>query len=182
MCIYIHICFGGFFSQILFPCCCSVTQLCPTLREPMDCSTPGFPVLHYLPEFFQTHVHWVNDTNHLILCHPLLLLPSIFPASGSFPISQFFPPGGHSIGALASASVFPMNIQSWFLLWLTGFFFFSLLSRELPRVFPQFESINSLSHSLYGPNLTSIYDYSKTIALTLQTIVGKVMSLLFNTI
>ena len=48
---------------------------------------------------------------------------------------------------------------------------------------PQFESINSLSLSLlYGPNLTSIHDYSKTIALTLQTIVGKVMSLLFNTL
>ena len=133
MCIYIHICFWGFFSQILFPCCCSVTQLCPTLREPMDCSTPGFPVLHYLPEFFQTHVHWVNDTNHLILCHPLLLLPSIFPASGSFPISQFFPPGGHSIGALASASVFPMNIQSWFLLWLTGFFFFLFAVQGTPK-------------------------------------------------
>ena len=45
----------------------------------MDCSMPGFPVLHYLLEFIQTHVHLVNDAIHpLILCHPLLLLPSIF--------------------------------------------------------------------------------------------------------
>ena len=40
---------------------CSVAKLCLTLCDPMDCSTPGFPVLHYLPEFAQTHVHWVNN-------------------------------------------------------------------------------------------------------------------------
>ena len=53
----------------------------------------------------------VMPSNHLILCHPLLLLPSIFPASGSFPMSQPFPSGGQSIGTSASASVLPMNIQ-----------------------------------------------------------------------
>ena len=42
-------------------CCCSVTQLCPTLCDSMDCSTPGFPVLHQLPELAQTHVHSVGD-------------------------------------------------------------------------------------------------------------------------
>ena len=41
--------------------CCSVTNLCPALCDPMGCSTPGFPVLHYFPEFAQTHVHWVSD-------------------------------------------------------------------------------------------------------------------------
>ena len=51
----------------------------------------------------------VMPSNHLILCHPLLLLPSIFPASGSFPMSQFFTSGGQSIGVSASASVLPMN-------------------------------------------------------------------------
>ena len=45
----------------------------------MDCSTPGSSVLHYLPEFAQIHVHWEDEANHLILCHPFLLLPSIFP-------------------------------------------------------------------------------------------------------
>ena len=59
----------------------SVTQLCPTLRDPMNRSTPGLAVHHQLPEFTQTHVHWVGDaTNHLILCFPLLLLPSILPS------------------------------------------------------------------------------------------------------
>ena len=58
----------------------SFTQSYLTLCNPMDCSTPGFPVHQQLPELAQTHVHWlVMPSNHLILCHPLLLLPSIFP-------------------------------------------------------------------------------------------------------
>ena len=74
-----------FFS--LFLCLClslsqfsSVSQLCPTLCDPMDCSMQGFPVYHQLPELAQTHVHWVvMPSNHLILCHPLLS-PSILPS------------------------------------------------------------------------------------------------------
>ena len=59
----------------------SVAQLCLTLCDSMDCSTPGFPVHHQLPEFIQTHIHQVSDpSNHLILCGTLLLLPSIFPS------------------------------------------------------------------------------------------------------
>ena len=62
-----------------FYCCCSVPQSCPSLCDPMDCSMPGFPVLHP-PELVQTHVHWVGDAiQHLVLCCPLLLLPSVFP-------------------------------------------------------------------------------------------------------
>ena len=61
-------------------CCCSVTKLCPTLCDFMDCSMPGFPVLHSLLEFAQSHVPWVSDAiNSLILCCPLLL-PSVFPS------------------------------------------------------------------------------------------------------
>ena len=61
--------------------CCSVTKLCLTLCDPMDCSMPGFPVHHKLLEFAQTHVHHVGmPSNCLILCHPLLFLPSIFPS------------------------------------------------------------------------------------------------------
>ena len=56
----------------------SVTQSRLTFYDPMDCSTPGLPVHHQLPEFIQTHVHWVVPSNHFILCCPLLLLPSIF--------------------------------------------------------------------------------------------------------
>ena len=59
----------------------SVTQLCLTLCDPMDCSTPGFPVHHQLPELAQTLIHQVSmPSNHFILCHPCLLLPSIFPS------------------------------------------------------------------------------------------------------
>ena len=59
-----------------------VTQSCPTLCNPMDCSTPGLPVLHHLPELAQTlmSIKSVMPSNHLILCCPLLLLPSIFPS------------------------------------------------------------------------------------------------------
>ena len=60
---------------------CSVAKLCLTLYDPMDCSTSGFPVLHCLPEFAQTHVHWVDDpSSHLILHCPRLLLTSVFPS------------------------------------------------------------------------------------------------------
>ena len=51
------------------PCCCSVTKVCPMLCNPMDCSMPGFPVLHHLPDFAQTHVHRVGDAIHP--SHPL---------------------------------------------------------------------------------------------------------------
>ena len=76
-------------------------------------------------------VELVMPSNHLILCHPLLFLPSIFPAAGSFPMSWIFASGGQSIEA--SASVLPMNIQGWLCLGLTGLN--SLLSKGLSRVF-----------------------------------------------
>ena len=66
--------------------CCSVAWSCPILCNPMDCSTPGFPILHHLLELAQTHVLWDGDAaNHLILCCPLLLCLQSFPPSGSFP-------------------------------------------------------------------------------------------------
>ena len=94
--------------------CCkfsSVAQSCPTLCDPVDCSTPGFLVHHQLLELTQTPVHRVGDA--IQPSHPLSS-PSpfqSFPESGSFPMSQFFTSGGQSIGVSASASVFPVNIQ-----------------------------------------------------------------------
>ena len=76
-------------------------------------------------------IELVMPSNYLILCHLLLLLP--FPASGSFPMSQFFELGGQSIRVSASASVLPVNIQDWFPLGLTGWI--SLQSKGLSRVF-----------------------------------------------
>ena len=91
----------------------SVAQSCPTLCNPVDCSTPGFPVLHQLPELAQIPVHQVSG------CHPTVSSSVVpfssclqsFPASGSFQISQIFASGSQSIVVLASTSVLPMNIQ-----------------------------------------------------------------------
>ena len=109
----------------------------------MDCSTSGLPVYHQLPEFIQTHVHWVSDA--IQPSHPVTLFSSClqsFPASGSLQMSQFFTSGGQSIGVSASASLPPMNIQDWFPLGWTGWI--SLQSKGLSRVpTPQFKSINS---------------------------------------
>ena len=65
--------------------CCSMAQSRPTLCDPMDCSTPGFPVHHHLLELAQTHIHQVSDAiQPSRSCHPLLFLPSIFPSSRVF--------------------------------------------------------------------------------------------------
>ena len=65
----------------------------------MNCSTPGLPVHHQVPESTQTHVHQVSDAiQHLILCHPFSSCPQSFPASGSFQMSQLFASGGQSTG------------------------------------------------------------------------------------
>ena len=121
----------------------------------------------------------VMPSNHLILCCPLPLLPSIFPfqkASGSFPVSQFFVSDGQSIGILPSASGLPMNIQDWFPLGLAVWPLCSPRDSQESSPTPQFRSINSLVFSfLYDPTLKSIQDYWKTTALTRQTFVGKVM-------
>ena len=103
-------------------------------------------------------------------CHPTISFSATyfapcsqsFPASGTFPVSWLFTSGGQNIGASASVSVLPMNIQGWFPLGLTGLI--SLQSKGLSRVSstPQFKSLNSLAfHLLYGPDLTSVHDYWK---------------------
>ena len=108
----------------------------------------------------------VMPSNHLILCHPLLLLPSIFPASGSFSKSQFFTSGGQNIGASASASVLPVNIQDWFPLELTGWSPPCTRDSQESSPTPQFKSINSSILSfLYSPTLTSTHDHWKNHSL-----------------
>ena len=84
----------------------SVAQSCATLCNPMNHSTPCLPVHHHSQSPFKLiSIESVMPSNHLILCHPLLLLPSIFPSVGVFSMSQFFASGGPSILASASASV-----------------------------------------------------------------------------
>ena len=132
----------------------------------MDCSTSGLPVHHLLPEFTQTHVHWVADAiQHLILCSLLFFLLQSFPASESFPMSQLFTSCGQSIEVSALISVLPMNIQDWFSLGWTGWISLQpkgLSSNTRHSPIPQFKSINSLALSfLYSPTLTSKHDYWK---------------------
>ena len=113
---------------------CSVIQSCPTLCEHMDCNTTGLPVHHNSqssPKLMSTEL--VMPSNHLILCRPLLLLPSIFPSIRVFPMSQLFTTGGQSIGTSASASVLPVNTHDSSPLGRTGWI--SLQSKGLSRVF-----------------------------------------------
>ena len=115
--------------------CCSVAQLCPTLCNPMDCGTPGFPVLHYLLGVCSNSCllsRWCHPTISSSVA-PFSSCPQSFPASGSFPMSQIFTSGDQRIGASASASVLPVNIQGWFPLGWTDWI--SLLSKGLWRVF-----------------------------------------------
>ena len=96
-------------------CCCSVTKSCPTLCDPMDCSTPGFPVLPISGACSDSYP--LSQWCYLTISSSAALFsscPQSFPASGSFPMSQLFVSGGQSIEASASASVLPMNIQGWF--------------------------------------------------------------------
>ena len=139
---------------------CLVSKSRPTLCDPMDYSTPGFPVLHHLPELAQTHVHWVGDA--IQPSCPVILISSClqsFPASGSFLMNWLFVSGGQSTGASASASGLPMNIQVDFLQdWLVWSPCSPRDSQESSPE-PQYKSINSLVLSfLYGPTLTSIQD------------------------
>ena len=109
----------------------SVAQSCLTLCNPMNHSMPGLPVHHQLPDFTQTHVHWVHPTISSSVI-PFSSCPQSFPASGSFQMSQLFAWGGQSIGVSASTSVLPMNTQDWFPLGWTGWI--SLQSKGLSRV------------------------------------------------
>ena len=107
----------------------SRVQLCDSMNR----STPGLPVHPQLPELLKLmSIESVMPPNHLILCQPFSSCLQSFPASGSFPMSQFFTPGGQSTGVSASASALPVNIQAWFPLGWTGWI--SLQSKGLSRV------------------------------------------------
>ena len=102
----------------------------------------------------------VMPFNHLILCCPLLLQPSIFPASGSFPITHFFASSGQNIGVSASASVLPMSIQDWFPLGWTGWN--SLQSKEPSRVF---SNTTVQKHQIFGAQLSFFFNINLFILI-----------------
>ena len=132
----------------------SVPQSCPTLCDPMDCSTPGLPVHHQLPELTQTHPlsQWCHPTISSSVI-PFFSCPQSFPASGSFPMSQLFTSGGQSIGVSASTSVFPMNTQDWSPLGWTGWI--SLKFKGLSRIF---SNTTVQKHQFFSAQLSSQSD------------------------
>ena len=156
----------------------SVAQLNLTFCDPMDCNTPGFPVYLQIPELAQTHVRWVGDAIQLF--HPLSSSsPPAFNLSqyqGLFQWVSSFYQVAKSIGALTSAPVLPMNIQdNWLDLLVVQGTLKNLLQYHSSKASVLLCSaffMVQLSH----PYLTT----GKTLALTIQTSVGKVMSLLFN--
>jgi len=149
----------------------------------MDYSTPGFPVHHQLPEFAQTHVHWVSDA--IQPSHPL---PS--PSHPAFNLSQHhglfkWVNSSHQVAEYwsFSFSISPSNEYlgliafriDWLDLLAVQGTFKILLQHHISKA-----SISLVFSFLYSPTLTSIHDYWKSIALTRWTFVGKVMSLLLN--
>ena len=164
-------------------CCCSVTQSCLILCNLMDCSTPGFPFLCYLPEFAQTRVYWVD--NAIQPSHPLLS-----PSPPAFNLSQhqglfWWVRSSHQVakvlGASASASVPPINIQDWLPLEWTGWI--SLQSKGLSSLLQHHSSKASIlwCSAFFMVHLSHPYKTTgKTTALTRRVFVSQVMSLLFN--
>ena len=171
-----EISFGGYQSS-------SVAQLCPTLCNPMNRSTPGLPVHHQLLEFTRTHVHRVGDA--IQPSHPRSSPSSPVPnPSQHQSLFQWVNSawGGQTIGVSASTSVLPVNTLDWSPLGWTGWI--SLQSKGLSRVF---SNTTVQKYQFSGAQLSSqsnshihTWPLEKTIALTRWTFVGKVMSLLFN--
>ena len=166
-------------------CFCSFTKSCSILCSSMDCSTPGFPVLHYLPEFAQIHVHWVGDA--IQPSHPLLsplLMPSIFPSIRVF---------SHELALHIrwpkywnfSFSISPSNDYSGLISFKIDWFDLLAIQGTLKSLL-QHHSLKALilQHSpffivqLSHPYMTT----GKTIALTIWTIVSKMLFLLSTTV
>ena len=119
---------------------------------------------------------WRHPTNSSSV--PFSSCPQSFPASGSLLMSQLITAGGQSIGASASASVLAMNIQSWFPLRWIGLILLQSRDFQESSLTPQFESINYSALSLlYGPILTSVYDYLKNHSFDYTNLCWKPWSL-----
>ena len=169
---------------ILNVCYCSVSKMSLTLGDPMDLqhtrASLSFTVSWNLLTLMS--IESMMPSNHLILCCPLLLLPSsTFPASGSFPVSWLFTSGGQSNGPSASASVLPMNIRGWFPLGWTGLI--SICPRDFQESSPapQFKASIRWHSDFFVVQLSHPYmTTGKTIAFTRWTFVSKKMPLLFN--
>ena len=161
----------------MLSCCCSVAQSCPTICDLMECNTPGFPVLHHLLELAETHVHWVDDA--IQPSHPLSTL------SLAFSLSQYqglcIRPKYWSF----SFNISPSNEYSRLISFRIDWFDLLAVQGTLKSLLQHNSSKESiLQHSAFfmvqlsHPYITT----GKTITLTRWTFLGKVMSLLFNTL
>ena len=145
-------------------CCCSVSQSCPTLCDSMNCSIPGFAVLHYLSEFAQNHVCWIGDA--IQPSHPFLLpSPPALNLSQHQGLFHWFS-SSHRVAKVLELQLQHPSFQSIFRVdflkdWLVWSPWCpSDLQESFPR--PQFKSITPSALSLlYGPTVTSIQDYWK---------------------
>ena len=140
----------------------SVAQSCQTLCDPMDCTMPGFPVHHQLPELTQTHVPWVGDAIQPLPSSVILFCLQSFPASGTFQMSQFFPIRWPKYWSF-SFSISPSNEYSGLISFRIDWFdLLAVQGTLVSSPTPQFKSIDSLAHSfLFSPTFTSIHDYWK---------------------
>ena len=183
LCVFtlFHLCISVFMSKFLFIRISSVTQLCPTLCDPLDCSTPGFPVHHQFPEFTQTHAHWVGDA--IQPSHPLLspsAPPSIFPSirvfSNELVLHIRWP-------NYWSFRISPSKEYSELISFRTEWFDLLAVQGTLKSLLQHHSSKAStlwcsafFTVQLSHPYMTT----GKIIALTIWTLVWKVMSLLLN--
>ena len=168
-------------KSVLYVNCCSVAQLCLTLCNPMDCSMPGFPVLHHFLEACS------NSCSLSQWCHPTISSSVVpfsglqsFPASGSFPMNQLFTSGGKSIGSF-SFSISPSNEYSGLIYFRIDWLDLLVVQGTLKNLLQHHCSKASVLRcsaffivQLSHPYMTT----GKTIALTRWTFLGKVMSLL----
>ena len=170
------------FFSICIKICCSASQSCLTLCDPIDCNMPDFPCPSLFPRVCSNSrpLSWWGHSNHLVLCHPLLLLPSVFPIFRVFSNTSALRIRWPKYWSF-SFSISPSNeCSGWFPLGLTGLI--SLQSKELSGIF--YSKVLILQDSAFfmvqlsHPHMTA----GRTIVLTKWTFVGKVMSLLFNTL
>ena len=145
----------------------SVTQLCPILCDPMKHSTPDLEsITNSRGPPKPMSIESMKPSNHLILCHLLLLLPSIFPSIRVFSSESALRIRWPSTRVSASTSVLPMNIQNWFPLGWTGLISLQSKDSQDSSPTPQFKNINSSALSfLHSPTLTSIHDQWKNHSL-----------------
>ena len=160
----------------------SVTQSCPTLCDPMNHSTPGLPVHHHLPEFTQTSIESVMPSSHLILYHPLLLLPSILPSIRVFSNESALHIRWPKYWSF-SFNITPSNEYSGLISFRMDWLDLLAVQGTLKSLLQHHSSNASIlwCSAFFTVQLSHPYMITgKTIALTRWTFVGKVLSLLFN--